>query len=43
MSYKNEAAIVRRAEVMIRKRFPDLPPGEQPSPEVTTADLDREG
>ncbi len=41
MSYKNEAAIVRRAEGMIRKRFPDLPPGEAPESEASPVEVDR--
>jgi 8-oxo-dGTP pyrophosphatase MutT (NUDIX family) len=43
MSYKNEAAIVRRAESMIRRRYPDLPAGETQEPEPSTAEVDREG
>lgn len=41
MSYRNEATIVRRAEGMIRRRFPDLPPGETPAPEGSTAEHGR--
>jgi 8-oxo-dGTP pyrophosphatase MutT (NUDIX family) len=41
MSYKNEAAIVHRAEGMIRKRFPDLPADRPQNTEASPVEVDQ--